>query len=357
MKYLVSLILIISYAVALDTNKLFDDVKKTIAELESSSYQSINARGFIGRYQFGAMALVDIGLVKKENYQNATFIYKNGNKNKVVWKFGNLQSFLANKDNWNDDLDLEKFLHSQKIQEEAMNKLLSLNLKRLKDKGLSLGNLSALKALLVAAHLGGIDSAIAYALADKDYQDAFGTSIKKYFDAGAGSKTLAAQAKKYLGNKYVWGGTDPNVGADCSGYVQYLYKAVGINLPRTAWQQSKTGKEVSLSEVQVGDLLFFQTDEKRGIPITHVGMYIGDDKFIHAASSKEGIIVSRVATYQKTFVKAKRILKENEKKALNIESFLSTKVTPQKSNTKLSFGFDPLVKVNGTYIRKSQLKE
>lgn len=117
-------------------------------------------------------------------------------------------------------------------------------------------------------------------------------------------------AKKHLGGKYVWGGTKPK-GFDCSGYVQYLYKKEGVSLPRTAYAQSKVGLYVTRSELKRGDLLFFLTDKKRNIPITHVGMYIGNDRFIHAASRKKGIIISSLSKskYNKIFVKAKRIIK------------------------------------------------
>jgi len=121
---------------------------------------------------------------------------------------------------------------------------------------------------------------------------------------------IVKSAKKYLGGRYVWGGTNPN-GFDCSGYVKYLYEQQGIELPRTAYEQSKVGKLVKKSELKKGDLLFFLTDKKRHIPITHVGMYIGNDKFIHAASRKKGIIISSLSKskYNKYFVKAKRIIK------------------------------------------------
>jgi len=121
---------------------------------------------------------------------------------------------------------------------------------------------------------------------------------------------ILLNAKKYLGGKYVWGGTLPD-GFDCSGYVQYVYKKEGIKLPRTAYQQSKVGKDVTWQPLKEGDLLFFLTDKSRGIPITHVGLYLGDDKFIHAASKKKGIIISSFSKsrYAKLFVKATRIIK------------------------------------------------
>ena len=120
---------------------------------------------------------------------------------------------------------------------------------------------------------------------------------------------LLRYAKYFKGGKYVWGGTTPQ-GFDCSGYVQYLYRKHGVNLPRTAWSQSKKGLFVDIDNLQKGDLLFFLTDKKRGIPVTHVGIYLGNGEFIHAASKKKGIIISPLyyGHYAKTFVSARRVL-------------------------------------------------
>ena len=125
-------------------------------------------------------------------------------------------------------------------------------------------------------------------------------------------EALLNYAKYFKGGKYVWGGTTPE-GFDCSGYVQYLYKKHGINLPRTAWSQSKKGIPVDLAHLQKGDLLFFLTDKKRGIPVTHVGIYLGNGEFIHAASKKKGIIISPITHghYRKCFVKARRVLRSS----------------------------------------------
>ena len=123
-------------------------------------------------------------------------------------------------------------------------------------------------------------------------------------------ENMLKNAKKHLGEDYVWGGTNPG-GFDCSGYMQYIYKKEGVSIPRTANQQSKIGKEVSRFELKKGDLLFFLTDKSRNIPITHVGMYLGDDKFIHAASKRKGIIITSFnkSRYSKLFVKATRVIK------------------------------------------------
>ncbi|HIQ27633.1 MAG TPA: NlpC/P60 family protein [Sulfurovum sp.] len=125
-------------------------------------------------------------------------------------------------------------------------------------------------------------------------------------------KKLLDYAKYFKGGKYVWGGTTPK-GFDCSGYVQFLYKKHNVHLPRTAWAQSKKGISVSKNNLQKGDLLFFLTDKKRGIPVTHVGIYIGDGEFIHAASKKKGIIISPITrgSYAKTFVSARRIISKS----------------------------------------------
>jgi len=131
---------------------------------------------------------------------------------------------------------------------------------------------------------------------------------KTYHVSALDKQKLLEDAKYFKGGKYVWGGTTPK-GFDCSGYVQYLYKKHNINLPRTAWSQSKKGVAVAKSDLQKGDLLFFLTDKKRGIPVTHVGIYIGNGNFIHAASKKKGIIISPLThgSYAKTFVSAKRV--------------------------------------------------
>jgi len=135
---------------------------------------------------------------------------------------------------------------------------------------------------------------------------------KTYHLTETDKKQLLEDAKYYKGGKYVWGGTTPK-GFDCSGYVQYLYKKHHVNLPRTAWAQSKQGAEVNKENLQKGDLLFFLTDKKRGIPVTHVGIYLGNGKFIHAASKKKGIIISPIYSgyYSSKFVSAKRVLKNN----------------------------------------------
>lgn len=99
---------------------------------------------------------------------------------------------------------------------------------------------------------------------------------------------IITTAKKYQGVPYVWGGTTPS-GFDCSGYTQYVFKACGITLSRTCEGQYATGKSVEKSNLQPGDLVFFYNTSKTALG--HVGIYVGDGKFIHASTSK-GIYIS-----------------------------------------------------------------
>lgn len=132
---------------------------------------------------------------------------------------------------------------------------------------------------------------------------------KTYHISERDKQKLLADAKMFKGGRYIWGGTTPD-GFDCSGYVQYLYRKNHISLPRTAWAQSQKGDPVDIENLQKGDLLFFLTDKSRGIPVTHVGIYIGHGEFIHAASKKKGIIISPLThgSYAKKFVSARRVI-------------------------------------------------
>lgn len=95
---------------------------------------------------------------------------------------------------------------------------------------------------------------------------------------------------KFVGNRYVWGGTNPNTGADCSGFVQYVMRnAAGVSLPRTSREQAKVGREVSASEMLPGDLIFYTNS---GGVVNHVAMYIGNGQIVHAASRRSGIKIS-----------------------------------------------------------------
>jgi hypothetical protein len=102
-------------------------------------------------------------------------------------------------------------------------------------------------------------------------------------------EAVVAEARKYLGIPYVWGGTDPKTGLDCSGLVQLVYSKFGIDLPRVSYQQARAGEAVpSLAQAKPGDILAF------GHPVHHVAIYIGDNKMIEAPRPGKDVQVSSV---------------------------------------------------------------
>ena len=101
---------------------------------------------------------------------------------------------------------------------------------------------------------------------------------------------LVQYAKQFVGNPYVWGGTNLTNGADCSGFTMSIYKKYGVSLPHHAASQAQLGTKVSLGEAKPGDLVFYA---KNG-SINHVAIYIGSGQVIHASSPKTGIKISGV---------------------------------------------------------------
>lgn len=114
-------------------------------------------------------------------------------------------------------------------------------------------------------------------------------------------------AKKYLGYKYVAGGSSPK-GFDCSGFTTYVFKHFGISLNRAAKGQIKNGVAVEKSKLQAGDLVIFNNESNSAIG--HVGIYIGSGKFIHAANKKEGVTITELSMsyYSKRYVGARRVI-------------------------------------------------
>ena len=118
---------------------------------------------------------------------------------------------------------------------------------------------------------------------------------------------IANYVKQFVGYRYVYGGSTPNKGFDCSGLTMYVYKQFGISLSHSATAQSKVGTKVSKSNLQPGDLVFF-TNYKTGKGIGHVGIYIGDNKFVHASTEKTGVITSSITgSYSRRYVTATRM--------------------------------------------------
>lgn len=117
---------------------------------------------------------------------------------------------------------------------------------------------------------------------------------------------IVAYAKKYLGYKYVYGGSTPS-GFDCSGFTSYVYGHFGYSLTRTSSGQASNGKAISKSDLQVGDLICFARSSGSKT-VGHVGIYIGGGQFIHAANSRKGVIISNVDGAGFYYVCARRIV-------------------------------------------------
>ncbi len=126
------------------------------------------------------------------------------------------------------------------------------------------------------------------------------------------SRKVVELAKQQLGKKYVWGGNGPN-SFDCSGLMKYIFGKVGITLERVSASQAAQGVEVSKSNLQPGDMVFFSgiNSSSGSSKISHVGLYIGNGKFIHAANSSRGVVTDELSDsyYTSHYVTARRVIR------------------------------------------------
>ncbi|MFJ5565858.1 NlpC/P60 family protein [Lysinibacillus xylanilyticus] len=123
---------------------------------------------------------------------------------------------------------------------------------------------------------------------------------------GSGSGTASSgdaisTAKQFLGRSYVWGGSNPSTGFDCSGLVQWSYNQAGVSLPRTASQQYLATQRISASEARVGDLVFFSY----GSGVAHVGIYLGNNTMIDAQN--KGVVIESLDWWNQYLVGFGRI--------------------------------------------------
>ncbi len=119
---------------------------------------------------------------------------------------------------------------------------------------------------------------------------------------------ITSYALSLIGVDYRFGGNTPDQGLDCSGLIRYVFQqATGISLPRSAREQARVGESIKRDDLQPGDLVFFNT---RRFQFSHVGLYIGDNRFIHAPSSGGSVEVTSLDNryWQKAFNGARRIV-------------------------------------------------
>lgn len=126
--------------------------------------------------------------------------------------------------------------------------------------------------------------------------------------AGATGNSIVDRAYQYLGVRYRWAGNTSRSGFDCSGFVSHVMRTHGVSLPRTSAEQSRVGVPVDKGSLRSGDLVFFRTS--RGTRINHVGIYVGNGRFIHASSGQRRVTVSSLneGYYARRFVAARRVV-------------------------------------------------
>lgn len=119
---------------------------------------------------------------------------------------------------------------------------------------------------------------------------------------------LVATARSFIGTPYRWGGTSAEQGFDCSGLTLVSYRLNGLDLPRVSYHQFAAGRPISRNQLRQGDLVFFAT--RGGTQVSHVGMYVGEGRFIHAPRSGQTVRIEQLSNsyYQRTFVGARTYL-------------------------------------------------
>lgn len=121
--------------------------------------------------------------------------------------------------------------------------------------------------------------------------------------AGAMSHLVVSYAKRFLGVRYVYGGSSPRSGFDCSGFVRYVYAHFGVSLPHSSYGQFADGRRVSRGSLRPGDLVFFDG-------VGHVGLYVGNGRFIHAPHTGTRVQITTLAGwYSARFSGARRLLR------------------------------------------------
>ena len=164
-------------------------------------------------------------------------------------------------------------------------------------------------AILVALGLNssGTGSRLVNA-AKRDRERKRGEEGKKKQGASSSGREVVRVAQKYKGAKYTWGGASPK-GFDCSGFTWYVYKkATGMDITRGVEEQWQFGRSVGRGDWQAGDMVFFENTFERGL--SHVGIYMSGDEFIHAENEQTGVIISSLNSeyYSKHYAGARRLL-------------------------------------------------
>ncbi|MBE6976163.1 MAG: NlpC/P60 family protein [Ruminococcaceae bacterium] len=139
---------------------------------------------------------------------------------------------------------------------------------------------------------------------------------------------ISATAKKYIGVPYVWGGESPK-GFDCSGFTQYVFRKHGYELNRSALQQLENGVMIAKEDLQCGDLVFFTNTVHSGSYASHIGIYLGNGKLIHAGSKGIAVVNFSDSYYQSHFLCARRVILSD----LEVEPVIPSAAISQSINS------------------------
>jgi cell wall-associated NlpC family hydrolase len=170
-----------------------------------------------------------------------------------------------------------------------------------------------LRAVAAALVTASCVAAVPVALAQETPRASLaGTATAAVRDAASSAwqsaRELTSSALGLIGIRYKWGGTTPEAGLDCSGLVQFVFQQVtGVTLPRSTQELSRIGSTVTLNDLRPGDLVFFNT---RRFAFSHVGIYLGDNRFIHAPRRGREVEVATIdrSYWQQHFNGARRLL-------------------------------------------------
>lgn len=123
---------------------------------------------------------------------------------------------------------------------------------------------------------------------------------------GTPSHAVVRTVRSVLGTPYKWGGDSPREGFDCSGLVYWAFMQHGVSIPRVSWEQIRAGRKIGRSEVRAGDLIFFDTGQRRGF---HVGLATGNGTFLHSPKSGSRVAESSLSGpyWYRRFLMARRV--------------------------------------------------
>ena len=179
-------------------------------------------------------------------------------------------------------------------------------------------NLKLGQVLVVGAKPVTVEKAVV-ANAPSSQEGAIVRELTRDIPVDANASIFEKTALSFLNTPYRFGGNGPS-GIDCSAFVQKVFREFDLKLPRTAREQYTLGTRVPKGDLQLGDLIFFQTYAK--FP-SHVGIYLGDDKMIHASSRNKGVVVSSINSnyFRKRFIGAKRLGLALSPEGLDLDEF------------------------------------